>query len=207
MGSAMSHPHHNFNLDIQQYCGSKLATEKTRFPSSRLCSKSNASEQRQSSTKWRPCPEGFTPTALQPGGHLRPSSPSAQAFLYKMFYFKLIQVPNSPEVQQDGLLLSLFCWACWCLACPFVIPPSHFEVLRSYRQLFAFFPSPLFPERKKIVPETWESAKKFLCLKGIFRLSYALQELLSNKPVPGDSQHKCTGMVCHPHACPRELAL
>lgn len=76
MGSAMSHHHHNFNLDIQQYCGSRLATEKTRFPSSRMCSKSNASEQRQSSTKWRPCPEGFTPTASQPGSHLRPSTAS-----------------------------------------------------------------------------------------------------------------------------------
>lgn len=134
------------------------------------------------------------------------SSPSAQAFLYTMLYFKLSQVPNSREVQQGGLLLSPFCWACWCLACPFVIPPSHFEVLRSYWQLFAFFPSPLFPERKKIVPETWESAKNFLCLKGIFKLSCAPQELLSNNSVLGDSRHKCTRMGYHPHACPGELA-
>lgn len=118
-------------------------------------------------------PRGVHPDSVQPGGHLRRCAalqggltaalPQHRPFSTRCFILNSAKSPTVPRCSRMG-----FCYLCsaelagvW-LAClshhPLVLLVSHW-------QLLAFFRCPLFPERKKIAPETWESTKKFLCLK------------------------------------------
>lgn len=101
----MSHPHQDFNLNIQQSCGSSPAPEKAKFPSSRPHRKPNASEQRQRHSKMAHIclpvhPNSFA--AMLPHQALHSpvetadsSSCWAQASLYTICYFKLSQVQHA----------------------------------------------------------------------------------------------------------------